>query len=57
MAERHDAVVYIDDAHGTGVHGPTGAGTSEHFGITSPRIIQPAQIDDVLDALATLLAR
>src|SRR6476661_4414514 len=30
VAERHDAVVYVDDAHGTGVLGPTGAGTSEH---------------------------
>ena len=39
LAERHDAVVYIDDAHGTGVLGPTGAGTTEHFGIDSPRII------------------
>ncbi len=39
LAERHDAVVYIDDAHGTGVLGPTGAGTTEHFGIDSPRTI------------------
>jgi glycine C-acetyltransferase len=39
LAERHDAVVYIDDAHGTGVLGPTGAGTTEHFGVDSPRII------------------
>jgi 8-amino-7-oxononanoate synthase len=39
LAERYDAVVYIDDAHGTGVLGPTGSGTTEHFGIESPRII------------------
>jgi 8-amino-7-oxononanoate synthase len=39
LAERHDAVVYIDDAHGTGVLGPTGAGTTEYFGIDSARII------------------
>ncbi len=39
LAERYDAVVYIDDAHGTGVLGPNGAGTTEHFGIDSPRII------------------
>ena len=39
VAERHDAVVYLDDAHGTGVLGPTGAGTTEHFGVDSPRII------------------
>jgi glycine C-acetyltransferase len=39
LAERYDAVVYIDDAHGTGVLGATGAGTTEHFGIASSRII------------------
>lgn len=39
LAERYEAVVYIDDAHGTGVLGPTGAGTTEHFGIQSQRII------------------
>jgi 7-keto-8-aminopelargonate synthetase-like enzyme len=40
LADRHDAVVYIDDAHGTGVLGPTGGGTAESFGIESARIIQ-----------------
>ena len=39
LADRYDAVVYIDDAHGTGVLGPTGAGTTEHFGVDSPRVI------------------
>jgi glycine C-acetyltransferase len=39
LADRYDAVVYIDDAHGTGVLGPTGAGTTEHFGIDSERTI------------------
>jgi len=39
LADRYDAVIYIDDAHGTGVLGPTGAGTTEHFGVDSERII------------------
>ena len=39
LAERHDAAVYVDDAHGTGVMGPNGGGTSEHFAIESPRLI------------------
>ena len=30
-AEKHDAFVYIDDAHATGVLGKTGGGTVEHF--------------------------
>jgi glycine C-acetyltransferase len=29
--DRHDAVLVIDDSHGTGVLGPTGRGTIEHF--------------------------
>jgi glycine C-acetyltransferase len=34
LAEKHDAVVAVDDSHGTGVMGPTGRGTAEHFGLT-----------------------
>ena len=33
LARRHDAVVAVDDSHGTGVMGPTGRGTPEHFGL------------------------
>lgn len=31
LAEKHDAFIYIDDAHATGVLGKTGRGTLEHF--------------------------
>jgi len=31
LARSHEAWVLVDDAHGTGVLGPTGAGTVEHF--------------------------
>lgn len=31
LAERYGATLYIDDAHGTGIMGPTGRGTIEHF--------------------------
>jgi 8-amino-7-oxononanoate synthase len=34
IAHEHDAVLVIDDAHGTGVVGATGRGTAEHHGIT-----------------------
>lgn len=33
LAERHDAWLVVDDAHGFGVLGPRGAGTAAHFGL------------------------
>lgn len=31
LADEHDALVMVDDAHGTGVLGPNGEGVSHHF--------------------------
>jgi len=56
VAERHDAVVYIDDAHGTGVLGPTGAGTTEHFGIDSPRIIHMGTLSKAYGCIGGFVA-
>jgi len=33
LARRYDAIVVMDDSHGTGVLGRTGRGTAEHFGV------------------------
>jgi glycine C-acetyltransferase/8-amino-7-oxononanoate synthase len=33
LAGRYEATLYVDDAHGTGIMGPTGRGTIEHFGL------------------------
>jgi len=33
LARAYEADLYIDDAHGTGVMGPHGRGTAEHFGL------------------------
>ena len=33
LARKHDAVVVVDDSHGTGVLGQRGRGTPEHFGL------------------------
>ncbi|MFI5230432.1 MAG: aminotransferase class I/II-fold pyridoxal phosphate-dependent enzyme [Gemmatimonadales bacterium] len=56
LAERHDAGVYIDDAHGTGVLGPTGAGTSEHFGISNRRIIQMGTLSKAYGCIGGFVA-
>ena len=56
LADRHDAAIYIDDAHGTGVLGPTGAGTSEHFGIESPRIIQMGTLSKAYGCIGGFVA-
>jgi glycine C-acetyltransferase len=56
LAERHDAVVYIDDAHGTGVLGMTGAGTSEHFGIESPRLIHMGTLSKAYGCIGGFVA-
>ena len=34
LAERHDALVMVDDSHATGFFGSTGRGTAEHCGVT-----------------------
>jgi len=33
LARAHDAIVLVDDSHGTGVMGETGRGVAEHFGL------------------------
>lgn len=56
LAERYDAVVYIDDAHGTGVLGASGAGTTEHFGIDSPRIIHMGTLSKAYGCIGGFVA-
>ncbi|MBI3140360.1 MAG: 8-amino-7-oxononanoate synthase, partial [Rhodocyclales bacterium] len=39
LAERYDAWLMADDAHGFGVRGPQGRGSFRHYGLASPRLI------------------
>lgn len=56
LADRYDAVIYIDDAHGTGVLGPTGAGTTEHFGVDSDRIISMGTLSKAYGCIGGFVA-
>lgn len=39
LADAHDALLLVDDAHGFGVLGEHGLGALEHFGLCSPRLV------------------
>ena len=56
LAERYDAMVYVDDAHGTGVLGQNGEGTSEHFGVKSARLIQMGTLSKAYGAIGGFIA-
>ena len=56
LADRYDAVVYIDDAHGTGILGATGAGTAEHFGVESPRLIHMGTLSKAYGCIGGFVA-
>jgi 8-amino-7-oxononanoate synthase len=44
LCERHDALLYLDDAHGFGVLGEQGRGILSHFGVSSQRIVYMATL-------------
>jgi glycine C-acetyltransferase len=48
LCRRHDAVLVVDDSHATGVLGPTGRGTAEHFGMVG-------QVDIITSTLGKAL--
>ena len=39
LAEHHQALLYVDDAHGFGIFGKNAYGSLEHLGLVSPNII------------------
>jgi 8-amino-7-oxononanoate synthase len=56
LCERYDAWLVLDDAHGIGVLGPTGRGTLEHFGVSSPRIVYMATLGKALGGYGAFVA-
>jgi len=56
LAERHDAWLLLDDAHGIGVLGERGRGALEHFAIRSPRIAYMATLGKALGGYGAFVA-
>jgi 8-amino-7-oxononanoate synthase len=56
LAERHDALLLIDDAHGFGVLGPNGRGTAAHFGLRSPRLVVMGTLSKAAGAAGAFVA-
>jgi glycine C-acetyltransferase len=51
LAEKYDAMIYIDDAHGTGVLGERGSGVTEYFNLYSDRIIHMGTLSKAYGAI------
>jgi 8-amino-7-oxononanoate synthase len=56
LADRYDTLVYVDDAHGTGVLGASGAGIMEHFGVGSERLIYMGTLSKAYGAIGGFVA-
>ncbi len=56
LAERYDAIVYVDDAHASGVFGSHGRGTVDHFGLHGRVHIQVGTLSKALGALGGYVA-
>src|SRR3990167_5543633 len=58
LAKKYDCLVYVDEAHGTGVFGKSGKGVVEHFGIDpkNHRLIQMGTLGKALGSFGAYIA-
>lgn len=56
LCKSHDATLLVDDAHGTGVMGPNGRGTIEHFGLNPADVIQMGTLSKAIGASGGYIA-
>jgi glycine C-acetyltransferase len=56
IAEKHDAIMMIDDAHASGVLGTGGAGTVDHFGLHGRVDIQVGTLSKAIGVLGGFIA-
>ncbi|TAL11967.1 MAG: 8-amino-7-oxononanoate synthase [Nitrospirae bacterium] len=55
-AQQADATLVVDDAHGTGVMGPEGHGTVEHFGMEGAPLVQMGTLSKALGGMGGFIA-
>lgn len=56
LAAAYDAMVLVDEAHGTGVFGPSGAGLVEHLGYSGYPLVQIGTLSKALASLGGYVA-
>jgi glycine C-acetyltransferase len=56
LSERYGAIVYVDDAHASGVFGKNGRGTIDHFGLHGRVHIQVGTLSKALGSLGGYVA-
>jgi len=56
LATTHRAMLLVDEAHGTGILGATGAGCVEHFSCTGRELIQMGTLSKALGSLGGYVA-
>lgn len=56
LAEKHEAIVMVDDAHASGVMGRNGRGTPDHFGLTDRVQVQIGTLSKAIAAVGGYVA-
>lgn len=56
LAERYNAIVYVDDAHASGVFGAAGRGTVDHFGLHGRVHVQVGTLSKAIGVLGGYVA-
>ncbi len=56
LCEKYDAIVYVDDAHASGVLGKNGKGSTDHFGLNGRVHIQVGTLSKAVGAVGGYVA-